>query len=87
MNKFNENINRDSITEFWYKWKEDKYQDANKTMLEAIEEQLGHHSLKIQTDTEKLLVKLLCDALLATQNNRNFSKMNKRNFSNYAKNP
>lgn len=56
-------------------------------MLEAIEEQLGHNGLKIQTETEKLLVECLCEALIVTQEKRNFSKAARHNFPRYAKNP
>lgn len=88
-NRFNKPINRDSITEFWEKWKQDKYQNPTETMLEVIKEQLSARELgKGQlSDTEKELLFCLAEALLETQTNRNFSKMNRRNFSTYAKNP
>jgi len=71
---FNEKGNRDIITEFWEKWKNEKYQVPNDAMKTVINEQLKARGLRIQTDTERFLINLLTDALLETQSRRNFSR-------------
>ena len=72
---FNERANQIIIAEFWQNWKNAKFANLPlQSMKEAIEKELSNRGLKTRKLSEadykatlELLIRLLSDALLATQ--------------------